>query len=334
MATLYQIAFVWIVILCHMNITYSQSVCTSPTIINSTGHFYITSISGTFQGSTIYCGSLLNKCVIKCYGVDFCKNTYIECHSKECILDCGTNTACQYLNYHSYYADYTSIRCYGDRTCLGANMQIVAQDNISPLTKSLDVHCERPRACDSSTWRINAVTDVTITCALYVLTCVTSKWYIDGGNNDLNYYMSCRGCGWSDVYLSGGSLTSQANIQCFAVHHTQLTGSCGLQQVYCDLASNICTVDCTTQAWNSCNNNNMGRPGTIYCRNGQGTTCTTNWELGYPYGAFTNYPTIDPTFDAPTPQIPTLCPTMEPTPNPTSIPSNSPTKVPTKSPTT
>ena len=85
-----------------------------PTVVNSTGQYYIASSDNSFRYDVIVCSEQNGDCFIECPVYGSCSHTQIYCESTLCDINCGYE-ACWYLvinsNITSITASHINVNC-------------------------------------------------------------------------------------------------------------------------------------------------------------------------------------------------------------------------------
>eukprot|EP01084_Bolivina_argentea_P192480 330425_1 len=111
-------------------ITHSQI---SPTTINATGEFYISSIT-TMASQTITCNSD-TKCVVECNTSDGCDNLLIYgSNTTDLVIHCRELSSCSYMKLLSAPTNSLDLNCINDAAC--NYMEINAA-----TTPTVDIQC-------------------------------------------------------------------------------------------------------------------------------------------------------------------------------------------------
>eukprot|EP01084_Bolivina_argentea_P120043 212814_1 len=121
-----------------------------PSIVNSTGEYYIATGSSEFQNQFIQCNSSINNnCYVICAAELACRNTSIKCSSNKCDISCSARLSCDVSILHIEYANVSSITCTDSRACQSIKASINAKEAV--------VRCMYVLSCNFATYLFKSV---------------------------------------------------------------------------------------------------------------------------------------------------------------------------------
>eukprot|EP01084_Bolivina_argentea_P294938 507634_1 len=286
-----------------------------PDIIGNNEEYYIGTVSDPLSYQNVKCNPSRD-CYIQCTDTSACVETYVECASPNCIIQCSGSLSCEKMEIKTINSPVITLSCSENFACLNTTLSVIADNSV---TNQATISCTKTDSCHETI--IYSNTNTRFECGTGQFSCRYTKVYVNSGtaNNILTDYECKRGhntCSNTELHVTGNGTGNAVQVYC-ASSSGSSGDNCQYVNVYCNINGYNCKVTGGNPYYSS-----LGSK--IFCRGGQGTTCT-HWDgdnRWFQYATWTPYPTPVGT---PFPTIATLPPTYCPTTSPTIDPTNDPT---------
>eukprot|EP01084_Bolivina_argentea_P199457 341291_1 len=205
----------------------------NPTITNSTGEYYISSISGTFSNNNITCTSLI--CTILCDTTSSCRTLQIDASNANILnLHCNHNHSCYAATVTKGPSNLFNLDCTNEDSCRTCNFN-------ADHTVSVHVTCDYAEyvgfqhgVCSYAVFNLQSSQNVAVYCGGWD-SCYRAVFNIN--QTDISIFTSnTYGLRFSDII--GNGISTALNVSCHG-------NSCAGSKIYCpfNAGCNIYCVD-------------------------------------------------------------------------------------------